>query len=110
MFGPDVPASVTTSELQQLVEGVRFIETMQANPVDKNVAATEVAPLRALFTKSVVARRPLPRGTVLRAEAPDAQEAWHRHSRSRLPELSGRRLRRDVGADELLTENDLEIA
>ena len=26
MFGPDVPASITTTELRQLVEGIRFIE------------------------------------------------------------------------------------
>ena len=29
-FGPDVVASVTTSELKTLVEGVRFIERMRA--------------------------------------------------------------------------------
>ena len=110
MFGPDVPASVTTSELKQLVEGVRFIEAMQANPIDKNVAATEVASLRAVFTKSVSLRRPLPRGTVLSAEDLTAKKPGTGIPASRLPELSGRRLRRDVGADELLTENDLEIA
>ena len=32
MFGPDVPASVTTTELGQLVEGIRFIEKMKATP------------------------------------------------------------------------------
>ena len=32
MFGPDVVASVTTAELRQLVDGVRFIERMRAQP------------------------------------------------------------------------------
>jgi N,N'-diacetyllegionaminate synthase len=32
MFGPDVPASVTMEELRQLVDGIRFVEKMRANP------------------------------------------------------------------------------
>ncbi|TAK11090.1 MAG: N-acetylneuraminate synthase [Anaerolineae bacterium] len=68
MFGPDVKASLTTAELKQLVGGIRFMEAMRANPVDKDAMAAELEPLRQLFTKSVVARRALPAGTVL---APD---------------------------------------
>ena len=65
MFGPDVMASVTTTELRQLVDGVRFIERMRGNPVDKDASARETEPLRRLFTRSVVARRALAAGTVL---------------------------------------------
>ena len=60
MFGPDVVASVTTAELRQLVDGVRFIERMRAHPVDKDASAGETAPLRRLFTRSIVARQALP--------------------------------------------------
>src|SRR4029450_12282571 len=56
MFGPDVKASVTPRELRQVVDGVRFIETMKAHPVDKDAEARELTPLRNIFTKSVVAR------------------------------------------------------
>src|SRR5882724_5010938 len=48
-FGPDVSTSVTTSELHQLVQGVRFIEEAMSKPVDKDALATELAPLRNLF-------------------------------------------------------------
>src|SRR4029450_2525903 len=64
MFGPDVPASVTTAELKQLVEGIRFIERMHANPVDKTGMAAKLQPLRGLFTKSIVVRADLAAGTV----------------------------------------------
>ena len=53
MFGPDVPASVTSSELKQLVEGIRFIEKMLANPIDKDENAAALKPIRELFTKSL---------------------------------------------------------
>ena len=39
MFGPDVSASLTPGQLQQVVEGVRFIEKALANPVDKDALA-----------------------------------------------------------------------
>jgi N-acetylneuraminate synthase len=108
MFGPDVPVSVTTSELAQLVEGVRFIERMNAHPVDKNALARELDPLRKLFTKSVVARRDLAAGTVLGEEHLAAKKPGAGIPAARLPELFGARLRRSVQADELLCEADLE--
>jgi len=107
MFGPDVAASLTTSELRQLVDGVRFVERMAASPVDKNAAAGETAALRALFTKSVVARVDLPAGTRLRAEHLAAKKPGTGIPAARLPELVGARLERSVRADELLADVDL---
>jgi N-acetylneuraminate synthase len=108
MPGPDVPASVTTAELKQLVEGVRFIERMRAAPVDKDAAAAEAAPLRALFTRSLAPRRDLEAGTILSAEHLTTKKPGTGIPPGRLPELVGRRLRRDLKADELLRESDLE--
>ena len=110
MFGPDVPASVTTSELRQLVEGVRFIEKMKANPVDKDAMAQEMAPLRELFTKSVVARVDLSAGTMLREEHLTVKKPGTGIPADRLHEAVGRRLRRSVKADELLQWHFLEVA
>ncbi|MGH9902204.1 MAG: N-acetylneuraminate synthase family protein [Pyrinomonadaceae bacterium] len=110
MFGPDVPVSVTTAELRQLVEGVRFIEKMMKNPVDKDAAARETALLREMFTKSVVARVDLPEGTVLRAEHLTAKKPGTGIPASRLPEVIGSRLLRGLAADELLHHEYLERA
>jgi N-acetylneuraminate synthase len=108
LFGPDVPASVTSAELAQLVEGVRFIERMRDNPVTKDDMATETAPLRSLFTKSVVPRVDLPAGTVLTAELLTVKKPGTGIPAERLPELIGRRLRRAVTADALLGHEDLD--
>jgi N,N'-diacetyllegionaminate synthase len=108
MFGPDVRASLTTAELRQLVDGIRFIEAMKASPVDKNAVASEMAPLRSLFTKSVVARTDLPAGARLSLECLACKKPGTGISAARLPELLGRRLRRSVAADALLSEADLE--
>ena len=107
MFGPDVSASVTTEELRQLIEGVRFIEKMRANPVDKDSMAEEMAPLRDLFTKSVVVRIDLPAGTILREDHLTVKKPGTGIPASELPEVIGHRLARDVRADEILHESDL---
>jgi N-acetylneuraminate synthase len=108
MFGPDVIASVTTSELGQLVEGVRFIERMRANPLDKDASARETDPLRRLFTRSVVARRALARGTVLSHDDLALKKPGTGLPPDRLPDLVGKRLARAVVEDQLLTVEDVE--
>jgi N-acetylneuraminate synthase len=107
MFGPDVPASVTLEELRQLVEGIRFIEAMRAHPVDKDAMAETMAPLRHLFTKSVVACTDLPAGTVLRTEHLTVKKPGTGIPAARLPELLGRTLGHAVVRDQCLEEMHL---
>jgi N,N'-diacetyllegionaminate synthase len=108
MFGPDVIASVTTSELKQLVEGIRFIERMRAHPVDKDAMASETAPLRRLFTRSLVARRALAAGTVLSRDHIAVKKPGTGLPPHRLDEIVGKRLARPVVADQLLTVEDID--
>jgi N,N'-diacetyllegionaminate synthase len=108
MFGPDVVASVTTKELRQLVEGIRFVETMKANPVDKNAIFEEVAPLRRLFMKSVVAQVDLPAGTILSKEHLTIKKPGTGIPAARFNDLFGYRLKRSIQADEMLAGEDLE--
>jgi N,N'-diacetyllegionaminate synthase len=108
MFGPDVTASITTAELRQLVDGVRFIEAMRAHPVEKDSLANTLAPVRKIFTRSVVARVDLAVGTVLEAGHLTAKKPGTGIPAARLEDLVGTQLRRSVRADQLLTEADIE--
>ena len=108
MFGPDVPASVTTSELYQLVEGTRFIEKMLAHPIDKDVAASQMTPLRNLFTKSIVANHPLRAGTVLSLTDLALKKPGTGIPSERFNDFLGRKLIRDLAVDEQLQQNDVE--
>ena len=109
MFGPDVSASVTTGELKQLVDGIRFVETMLANPLDKDRPGGEVAALRSLFTKSVVARVQIPAGTVLTEEHLIAKKPGTGIPASRLSALIGTRTLRAIEQDELLSDADIQF-
>jgi N-acetylneuraminate synthase len=108
MFGPDVPASVTTTELRQLVDGMRFIEKMTANPVDKENMARDMADLRSMFTKSIVACKDLPAGAILQSSDLTLKKPGTGIPADRLPELIGRRLTRPVKADALILEDALD--
>jgi N,N'-diacetyllegionaminate synthase len=106
-FGPDVPASITTAELRQLVEGARFIRTALEHPVDKDQVGESLAPMRSLFTKSIAALVDLPAGAELNENNLGLRKPGNGLPPSRLPEILGRKVRRAIPAGTLLTEEDL---
>lgn len=108
MFGPDVPASITTSELRLLVDGINFIERALANPVDKDVIARDMEPLRQAFTKSVVAARDLAPGSTLKVSDLALKKPGTGLPPDRLSDVIGMRLRRPVRQNQQVREQDLE--
>lgn len=108
MYGPDVAASVTSAELKQLVDGVRFLEQAKAHPVDKDRLASELQPLRRTFGKSIVARVALAPGTTLREEHVALKKPGEGLSEDQLPRVLNRKLRVALAADSLILEQHLE--
>lgn len=108
MFGPDVPASVTTAEMKQLVEGVRFIERAIDNPVNKDTVYAEMKELRGMFTKSIVARETIPAGTILQPGHLILKKPGNGLPAESLNDLIGRRLMRHLEADEMILLQDVE--
>lgn len=107
-FGPDVTASLTPPELRQLVEGVRFIETAFRNPIDKEAMAAELSDLRRTFGKSVVAAGDLPLGHRLSGDDLALKKPGTGIPASQFDAVVGRRLKRAVAIDTLLSEDDFE--
>ncbi|MEX1071951.1 MAG: N-acetylneuraminate synthase family protein [Anaerolineales bacterium] len=107
MFGPDVPASLIPTELGQLVEGTRFIESMLASPVDKDEAAKKKDDLRKLFFHSVVAETDLPAGTVLQKSNLTTKKPGLGIPAERIGDLFGRKLLKGLKKDQFLSEEDL---
>ncbi len=108
MFGPDLPASVTTAELRQLADGLRWMCRMRHHPVDKDRVARELEDLRQMFMKSVVVLADLPAGSTLAAEHLSLRKPGTGLTPERLPGLVGRRLRRAVRSLEVLQAEDVE--
>jgi len=108
MFGPDVVASVPPAELAELVRGTRLLDAALAAPVDKDSMAQRLEPTRAMFTKSVVARRDLEAGTVLTASDLAVKKPGGGMEPARLGEAVGRMLRSALAVNQALHDRDLE--
>jgi len=103
MFGPDVPASLTTKELRQLVDGTRQIEQMIGSPVDKDRAGEDLSELRSIFTKSIVASKALSAGTAIAASDLKLKKPGTGMPAGEISKLIGQTLKHDVKADEMLS-------
>ncbi len=107
-FGPDVSASLDPDGLGRLVEGVRFLNDINDSPVDKDAMADELSGLRQLFMKSVVVRRPLSAGHVLKAADLIAKKPGSGIPAGQLQALVGRRVVHDLPVDHLIRGEDLD--
>jgi N,N'-diacetyllegionaminate synthase len=108
MFGPDVPASVTIQELGELVRGLKFLHRAMTNPVDKSAMAKDMEPLRKIFNKSLVAARHLDKGAVLTSADIAFRKPGTGLPTSRLAEILGRTLVRDVAAETQFSIDDFK--
>lgn len=108
MFGPDVRASVTTQELRQLVDGLRFIERARCTHLSKDQMASELSPLRSIFSKSIAARTDLPAGVKVGPADLALRKPGTGLPADRMSVLIGRTLNRGVRAGEFLRESDFE--
>ncbi len=108
MFGPDVAASVTTAELRTLVEGVAYIEAALASPLDKDESAAELAPMRELFGRSLVAAQSMPVGHVVASGDLVAKKPGGGVPAADGERLVGGRLRRALAAGQLLHPDDVD--
>ena len=106
MFGPDVVASITTEELKWLVDGIRFIEKMNANPVAKDEAANDTKPMRKLFTKSIVAKTGLEAGTVINESHLAYKKPGTGIPAEKFLEIIGKQLKHTVKYNHFFTEED----
>jgi sialic acid synthase SpsE len=106
-YGPDAALAAEPHELAALVEGIRELETMLASPVDKD-DVRPFAEMKQVFEKSVVSVSAISAGTVLSSEQLAAKKPGTGIPARRLEELLGRRARRDIPADTVLTEADVE--
>jgi sialic acid synthase SpsE len=66
-YGPDAKFSLDPKEMTRLVKGIRAVEEILANPVDKN-DISKFQNMKRVFEKSLVAARDIPKGAILNEE------------------------------------------
>lgn len=107
MFGPDTASSLTVEELQELVRGIRAIERMLDNPVDKDAQASAMGPMRAIFGKKAVAARDVRAGEPVMRDAVAYKKAAGGIAATEFARYEGWRFVRDVAADTAIVAEDM---
>ena len=108
MFGPDVIASITTAELKQLVDGIRYIETMINNPVNKSTPDPQTLPLREMFMKSIFTSHDIKQGDTFTREGLTTKKPGTGIPANEINQVIGKKAQRDIAANTLLKNDDLE--
>jgi N-acetylneuraminate synthase len=106
MYGSDAANSLEPAEFADMARGIRAIEEMLSNPVDKN----DLASLRAMketFEKSIVALVDIPAGERLRAEVLGIRKPGTGISAARWTEVVGKRTTRPISRNVPLTPADI---
>jgi N-acetylneuraminate synthase len=107
LYGSDAAHSLEPNEFADLVRGIRSLEQMLAHPVD--MTSTErFAQMKAIFEKSVVSVRDIAKGTVITAGMVGVKKPGTGIPAKRLREVIGKRARRDIPQDSLLSGEDFE--
>jgi N,N'-diacetyllegionaminate synthase len=108
MYGPDAALALEPDELDELVDGIREISEILASPVDKDAQAAALGEMKAIFEKSAVATQEIPAGAVIERDMLAAKKPGTGIPARRIDELVGMRARRDIAADTVLTDDDVE--
>lgn len=107
-YGSDAPYAAEPPLFADLVAGIREIEAILASPVDKNGVAGTLADTKDVFEKSVVTLTPVAAGALFAEESLAAKKPGSGIPAARLAEVVGRRALRDLAADEVVADADVD--
>lgn len=107
-FGPDATSSLEINEIKQLVAAVRNIECALSNPVDKS-NNENFAGVKNIFEKSLSVNKKLKAGHVISFEDLETKKPrGFGFDAAEFEKVLGRKLKRGLGENEFLTEEDLK--
>lgn len=107
LYGPDAAMALEPDELEDLVDGIRSIETMLANPVDKDELPDDIQQMKRVFEKSVVTVGDIPAGSRIERTMLAAKKPGTGIPAARIDDVVGRTAKVDLAADTVVTEDVL---
>lgn len=106
MYGPDPQFSLEPQAFAEMTKGIREIEAALQHPVDKDDLG-DLAEMKAIFEKSIVAARDLPSGTIIERDDLATKKPGTGLAPRLLSQLIGQRTACFVEKDTLLSETHL---
>ena len=108
LYGPDAKFSLIPEEMKQLVEGVRGVEVMLNNRVDKDEKAGTLTEMKMIFEKSLVSSGSLSVGTIIEKEHLACKKPADGISADQYMQVMGKKLKIDVNKDHKFTWGDFD--
>ena len=105
MEGPDQRASLSPTELQEMVAAVRRTERMLGSGEKKCTPEEEV--IRAMARKSIITKRGIKKGETLAADCLIMKRPGTGISPTDLPRVLGKKAKRDIPQDTVLKWDDI---
>ncbi len=107
MYGSDARHSIEPQEFANLIRGIRAIEVMLANPINKDDTSS-YREMKEVFEKSLVSLVDIPAGATITREMVGVKKPGTGVPAAKLDEVVGRRTTRFIRADSLLMPADIE--
>ena len=108
MFGPDTKSSLDFNQLKQVVKFRDDNFRMKSNPVDKDKMAKELTAMRELFNKSLVLRKSLKRGSIIKKEDLTAKKPGSGIPAQNIDKCIGKKVTNDMTSGHILSWEDIE--
>jgi N-acetylneuraminate synthase len=106
-YGSDVGHSVLPEQFSELVKGIRAIEKMRNNPIDKDDISAFVE-MKRVFEKSVVSLVDIPKGAKISEKMVGVKKPGGGLPPSKFKDIIGRSAKHDIKANTTLKSGDLE--
>lgn len=106
-YGSDAKHSIEPDQFAEFVRGIRNIETILANPVDKDDLSGFVE-MKKVFEKSIVSLVDISAGTVLTEDLIGIKKPGNGIPPEKYKQILGKRVKVDIKSCRLLLEADIE--
>lgn len=106
MYGSDAKHSMEPGEFKDLILGIRAIQVMLHESVDKDTVASELREMKNIFEKSIVSLVDIPEGTIISLEMLGVKKPGTGLPPKSLQSIIGCRAVRFISKDRLISKDD----
>ena len=108
MYGSDAQHSLTPDEFRELVIGIRSIETILKNPVDKDKYSDSIMDMKMVFQKSIVSNIDIPKNSTLDISMISFKKPGTGIEPFLLSKVLGKRAKVNIPKDKIIKFEDLD--
>jgi N-acetylneuraminate synthase len=106
MYGSDARHSLEPNEFKDLAQGIRSIEFMLSQQVDKDEIANKMNEMKKIFQKSIVSIIDIPKGSVITKEMIGFKKPGTGIPANKKNNILGKRAKKDIFKDNLIKKED----